>query len=150
MFHLNKQLSGDQSRPPPQFTRVREVSLVQLRCRNGAEQIDVKVVDLGRSFNAVGRGSVGGDVERLVGVLRIVEVVRDGQLVHRGEVPINLCEKRIVVDLMENGQSLIRISGCLDEVNKGEPLAIRAAVNQRLVSQDRWSSYRAWRADWRA
>src|SRR5207245_8923692 len=29
-----------------QLTRVREVSFVQLRCGNGAEQIEVKVVDL--------------------------------------------------------------------------------------------------------
>ncbi len=60
-----------------QLTRIREVSFIQLRRRNRAEQIYVEVVDLRRAFDAVGRVSVSRDIERLVRVLRVIEVIRD-------------------------------------------------------------------------
>ena len=58
------------------FARVGEVELVEaIRAQRG-EQVEVHHVDLGGTFGAIRRVAVGRHVERLVLVLRVVEVVR--------------------------------------------------------------------------
>src|SRR2546425_504567 len=113
----------------PQLARVREVGLVDSVGRERAEKIDVEVVDLRWAFNAIGRVSVGRNVERLISVLRIVEVVRERQFVLRVEVPVDLTQESLVVDLMTDRLSLVLISGRLDEIDEGQSLTIGAAVD---------------------
>ena len=112
-----------------QLSCVREVGLVHSVGRERAEKIYVEVIDLRWAFNAVGRVSIGRNVESLISILRIVEVVRERQFVLRVEVPVNLGQESLVVDLMTDRLSLVLISGRLDETDEGQSLAIGAAVD---------------------
>ena len=103
--------------------------LVHLVCSDGAEEIYVEVIDLRWTLNAIGRVSVSRDVERLVCILRVIEVVRDRQLVRRGQIPIDLRQKSVIIDLMFHRQTLVLSSGRLNKVDEGKPLTVRTAVN---------------------
>ena len=105
------------------------MGLVHSVGRERAEKIYVEVIDLRWAFNAVGRVSIGRNVERLISILRIVEVVRERQFVLRVEVPVNLGQESLVVDLMTDRLSLVLISGRLDEIDEGQSLTIGAAVD---------------------
>ncbi len=47
----------------------------------------------------------------------------------RVEVPVNLGQESLVVDLMTDRLSLVLISGRLDEIDEGQSLTIGAAVD---------------------
>src|SRR5712692_9480599 len=64
-----------------QLTRVGEVSFVKFRGRDRREQVHVEIVDLRRTFYAVCRGAISRNIEGLVRVLRVIEIVRDCELV---------------------------------------------------------------------
>ena len=73
---------------------------VQLRWRDGREQVRANDVDLRRSFDAVRGVAVSRDVERLIRILRVVEVIRDGKLVSVSQVEVNLAKKSLIIDLV--------------------------------------------------
>ena len=123
------------------------MKLVQTVGAYGAEQVRVQHVDLRRSLNAVGRIAIGGNVERLVGVLRVIEVVRDGQRVRRRDVPVGLRQQRVVVDAMVDRLSLLLATPRAEEIEQRRPLAVGAGVDQRFVGGQRWRAHRARRAD---
>ena len=121
--------------------------LVQLGRGNRAEQVRANDVDLRRTFDSVCRVSVSGDVERLVCVLRVVEVVGDVELVRVVDLEAALREERLVVDLVFDRQSFFLIARGAHEIEQRETLAVFAAVDQRFVSDDRRVGNRARRAD---
>src|SRR6185369_13583330 len=130
-----------------QLARVREVRFIQLRRRKRAEQVRANDVDLRRSFDAVRRIAVSGNVEGLVCVLRIVEVVRDVELVRVVQFETALREERLVIDLVFYRQALFLVARGAEEIDQREPLAVCAAVDERFVGDDRRRSDRARRAD---
>ena len=123
------------------------MELVQLVRGEDAEQVHVQHVDLRRPFDAVGRRPVGGHVERLVDVLRVVEVVRRRQAVGAGQVPVQLAEQRVVVDRVIDRLPFVLAAVRAEEVQQGEALTVGAAVDQRFVGADRRRADRARRAD---
>ena len=70
-------------------------------------KIEAHHVDLRWTFYAVGRVSVGGDVECLIRILRVVEVVRDGKVVCTVEIEIDSREECMVIDLVCDRQILL-------------------------------------------
>ena len=129
------------------LARVREVELVQPVRGDGAEQVDVQHADLRRSFDPVRGIAVARDVERLIRVLRVIEVVGRREVVRRGEVPIELRERRVVVDLVIDRLALFLAAGRSEKAEECEALAVGAAVDERLVRQERRTAHRARRAD---
>ena len=82
--------------------------------------------------------AVGGDIEGLVRVLRIVEVVGDGKLVRAVKIEINLAQKRVIFDRVFYRQSFVLASGGADEVDQRQPLTVGIAVDQRFIRSDCW------------
>ena len=123
------------------------MELVQLVRRHRREQVHVEDVDLRRTLGAVRRVAVGGDVERLVLVLREVEVVRGRQRVLGRHVPIDLAEQRVVVDGVLHRLPFVLPAGRAEEIQQREALTVGAAVDQRFVGADRRRADRARRAD---
>ncbi len=62
--------------------------------------------------------------------------MRDGEPVVRVQVPVHLAEDGRVSDGALNGQTFFLIARRADEINQGEALAIRVAVDERFVGQD--------------
>ena len=89
--------------------------LIQFLARDAGEQIQVDSIDLRRSFGAVGFGSVGGNIEGLVGIIRAIEIVRCAQIVGGINVPIVLAENRAVPNLMLDGQAFVLVHAILKE-----------------------------------
>ena len=102
---------------------------VQHRRRERRKEVNVKVVDFRRALDAVCRVAVGGYIERLVGVLRIIEVVRDTQLIGLGYVEISLQQKSIVSDRMLYRQTFVLIPRSLNKINQRQSLAVGAGID---------------------
>src|ERR1700680_3582641 len=84
------------SEPRPVLPRVGEMCFVQLGRRNGTEPICTDRLNFGRAFDPVCSCSVGWNVERLIWVLRPIEVVRSGNLVIRVQVVVNASKRGCV------------------------------------------------------
>src|SRR5207248_7788350 len=114
------------------FPRVGEMKLVQTGGGDRAEQVHVQHADFRRPLDAVGGIAVRGDVERLVRVLRVVEVVRHGEAAGTGEVPVELYERCVVVDRVVDRLALVLAAPRPEKIEQRHPLTIGAAANQRL------------------
>ena len=98
---------------------------------------------MGRAFDAVGRRAVGGDIKGLVGVPRIVEVIRSEELVLRVEVVVPAAEESAVFDLV-----ILPVAPSFSlkldfvEVDQHQPLAIAVGINLGV------GDVRAEKSDW--
>src|SRR5205085_9763561 len=113
-----------------------EVRLVDLRRREGGEEVRVEGVYLRRPFGAVGRVAVGRHVEGLVGVLRVVEVVREREPVVLRQVPVHLAEEGGVAYGALDGLPLVLAARRLEEADEREALAVGVRVDERLAGRD--------------
>ena len=84
----------------------------------------------------------------MIGVLRVVEVIRDRELVRVVQFEIKLREERLVVDLVIDRQPFFLASSGAEEVDQREPLTIFTAINQTLVRADSRRADWARRANW--
>ncbi len=123
-------------RARPLLAPVGEVELVDLRRRERREEVDVEGVNLRGALVAVGRVAVGRHVEGLVLVLRVVEVVREREVVVRVQLPVDLAEDGGVADGALDGQTLLLIARRAEEAEEREALAVGVRVDERLVGQD--------------
>ena len=88
-----------------------------------------------------------GNVERLVRVLRIVEVVRDVEFVCVVQIETAFGEKCLVIDLVCDRQPFFLVESRSEEADQREALAIVTAVDQCFVGENRRRRDRARRAD---
>ena len=113
------------------------MKLVQLVGGHRGEQIDVQHTDLRWSFDSISGIAVGRDVKRLVRVPGIVEVVGRGQIAGARDIPIQLRQQRVVVDAVVDRLAFLLVAACPEKPEERHSLAVRAAVDQRLVGRKR-------------
>ena len=118
------------------LSSVGEVELVDLRRRNGREEVCVEGVNLRRAFGAVSGGAVGRHVEGLVLVLRVVEVVREREVIRGRQLQINLAEYGGVANGPLDWKPLLLTARRAEEREQREPLAVEVRVDERLVGDD--------------
>ena len=107
------------------LARVGEVGFVEGVARQGGEEVGVEQVDPGRvALGAVGRRAVGGHVEGLVLLPRMVEVVRDRQAVGGGHVHVGLQQEGDGLDRMLQRLRLVLSQPALEEIEQRHPLTV--------------------------
>src|SRR5881397_266929 len=119
------------------------MTFVDLRRRQCRKQVHVDNVDLRRAFDTICGVAVSGYVKRLICILRVVEVVRDGKLVRLVKIPISFAEERVVLDRVFYGKPFFLTSGCSYEVDDRQTLTIRIGVYEGLIGPNCWSRDRA-------
>ena len=125
---------GTGRRARPGLARIREVRLVDHPCRQRREPVDVHDVDARRiAFDAVGRGPVGRDVERLVLLARVIEVPGTRDVVVRVDGHVDLAEQRRRPLRMLDRRAFVETHARLEEAEQRRPLAVRDRVDERLV-----------------
>ena len=108
-------------------------------------------MDPGGPLDAVCGVSVSGHVEGLVFLPGAREIVGSGQIVVGSDQPIELGERGGSVHRPLHGKPFLLIARAAEEPQQRQPLAVRVAVDQRLVLRDGGIGDRAGlRADRRA
>ena len=118
------------------------MSFVQLSGGNGRKVIHVDDVNLRRSLDAVCRVAVGRHVERLVGILRVVKIIRNSELVCRVDIPVEAAESRRVTNGMLYRLAVVLSHAVLQEVQEGHPLAFAAGADHGVVGAHDWIRHR--------
>src|ERR1700730_7537669 len=111
-------------RTGPCFMSEGDVRLIQVASTQGRDEVEVKRLDVCWAFDAVGRCTVCGDVKGLVGIPRIVKVIRPEELVLRVDRIVHATEEGTVMDNVIHRLALILVEVSLVEVDEHLTLAV--------------------------
>src|SRR5579864_3618297 len=140
---------GSNRRARTVFTREAEMRFIDLPGRDRGKHVGVDGIDLGRSFDTVGRVAVGGHVKSLVGIVGAIEIVRHAELIGVIYVPIVFCQQRGIANRMRDGKAFLLVPGRLKKVEQRQPLTLGVGADQSSIGGHRGGLYRT-ASEWSA